>query len=122
LRLIHHDAGDSGPSRDGEALVTIADVLRSGLVPADLRAALFRTAQLVPGGRVVDTETNLDGRTGVAVGRDEGHSYRQDIIFDPQTGQVIGERQVALEASGDQPAGTVYGFSAVRSDVVSTAP
>lgn len=122
LRRIRHDAGDSGQSRDGEALVTIADALRSGIVPADLRAALFRTAQLIPGVRVVDTATNLDGRTGVAVGRDEGHEFRQDIIFDPQTGQVIGERQVALQASGDQPAGTVYDFSAVRTDVVSTTP
>lgn len=122
LGRIRHDAGDSGPSRDGEALVTISDVLRSGVVPADLRAALFRTAQLVPGVRVVDTATTLDGRAGVAVGRDEGHSYRQDIIFDPQTGQVVGGREVALEAFGDMPAGTVYDFTAVRTDVVSTAP
>lgn len=122
LGRIRHDAGDSGPSRDGEALVTIADALRSGIVPADLRAALFRTAQLIPGVRVVDTETNLDGRPGVAVGRDEGQSFRQDIIFDPQTGQVIGERQVSLQASGGVPAGTAYDFTAVRTDVVSTAP
>lgn len=122
MTRIRHDAGDSGPSRDGEALVTIADALRSGIVPADLRAALFRTAQLIPGVRVVDTATNLDGRSGVAVGRDEGHSFRQDIIFDPRTGQVIGERQVSLQAAGDQPAGTVYDFSAVRTDVATTTP
>lgn len=58
-------------------------------MPPDLRAALFRTAQLIPGVRVVDTATNLNGRSGVAVGRDEGHSFRQDIIFDPRTDQVI---------------------------------
>ena len=39
---MYADAAGHGPSTDAEVLVIAADVMRSGLVPADLRAAVFR--------------------------------------------------------------------------------
>ena len=44
-----------GSSVDGEVIVYVADVLRSGLVPADLRAALFQVLKAVPGADVTET-------------------------------------------------------------------
>lgn len=121
LDLIHQDAGDSGPSRDGEALVYIADVLRSGIVPGDLRAALFQAAALIPGVELVDEQANLNGQTGVAVGRYEPENgERQEIIFDPDTGMVIGERDVVVDQryEGPLPIGTAVGWTAVSTEVV----
>jgi RNA polymerase sigma-70 factor (ECF subfamily) len=126
LAHIYDQTQGAGVSRDGEALVWIADVLRSGLVPADLRAALFQAATGIPGVEVVDRRANLDGRVGVAVGRDEragGSHFRQELIFDEATGQVIGERQVALEDDGTGiEAGDAYDFTSVTTTVVDSAP
>jgi hypothetical protein len=121
LDLIHRDAGDAGPSRDGEALVYVADVLRSGIVPGDLRAALFQAAALIPGVELVDDQANLNGRTGVAVGRYESaNGQRQEIIFDPETGLVIGEREILVDHGIGPllPVGTAWSWTAVTTDVV----
>jgi hypothetical protein len=114
---------DAGPSRDGEALVLIADVLRSGIVPGDLRAALFRAAALIPGVEVVDRQANLNGEVGVAVGRYEPNSGdRQEIIFNPETGMVIGEREVRVDPGHPlSPAGSLISWTAVTTDVVPAA-
>jgi RNA polymerase sigma-70 factor (ECF subfamily) len=80
-------------------------VLRSGIVPGDLRAALFQAAALTPGVELVDHQANLNGQIGVAVGRYEPSTgVRQEIIFDPHTGMVIGERDVLVDRP-DNPMG-----------------
>lgn len=113
----------AGQSVDGEALVYIADLLRTGLVPADLRAALYKAAALIPGVSVTENQATLDGQTGVSIGRVEGASnIRQDIIIDPTTGQLIGERQVALEGKGSVPADTTITWTTIRTTVVNSAP
>lgn len=124
LARIYHDSRGEGRSKDGEALVFIADVLRCGFVPADLRAALFRAATGIPGVTVTDHAANLAGRTGVAVARDEGGDTRQEMIFDPATGEFIGEREVVLRSDyvPGVPAGTAISYTAVSSEVVDSAP
>jgi RNA polymerase sigma-70 factor (ECF subfamily) len=52
-------------------LTFIGDLLRTGLVPADLRASLYKAAALIPGVTITDTQATLDGRTGIATGRVE---------------------------------------------------
>ena len=104
-------------------MVYIADLLRTGLIPADLRAALYKAAALIPGVTVTDNQATLRGQTGVAIGRVEDVSHmRQDIIIDPLTGQLIGERSVLTEGTGDIPAGTVAGWTTIRTRVVDSAP
>jgi hypothetical protein len=121
LRRIYRDSEGQGPSKDGEALVYIADVLRSGIVPADLRAALFRAATSIPGVGVVEGRANLDGRRGVAVGRYERENgTRQELIFDPDSGEVIGEREVNV-SSAELPKDMLSATS-VRTRVVNDAP
>ncbi|GEB47288.1 hypothetical protein MTE01_32330 [Microbacterium testaceum] len=123
LTKIYEFNGTTGPSPDGEALVWIADLLRTGTVPADLRAALYSAAAAIPAVTITEEQATLDGRTGVAIGRDEGASnIRQDIIIDPSTGQFIGERQVVLADTGNMPAGTIRGSASVTSTVVDAAP
>ncbi|MDQ1124258.1 CU044_5270 family protein [Microbacterium trichothecenolyticum] len=123
LEKIYRDNGDAGPSRDGEALVWIADRLRSGTVPADLRSAFYETAALIPGVTITEQQATLNGRTGTAIGRDEDkNGFRQDIIIDPETGAFIGERQVLLHPITDMPAGTATGSTSVTTTVVDAAP
>lgn len=125
LRHIYAVTNGQGQSRDGEALVWIADTLRSGIVPADLRAALYKAAAGIPGVELVDHQANLDGRIGVAIGRTESDGSRQELIIDPTTGLMIGEREVATgkAATGFRvPDGTAVEWTAVTTTVVDAAP
>lgn len=123
LSLIYHRTVGAGPSAEIEAVTTIADTLRTGIVPADLRAALYRSAALIPGVTLVDHQATLAGRTGIAIGIEGPFGGgRQDIIIDPSTGLMIGERKIALKATDDFPAGTATGWTAVRTSVVDSAP
>jgi hypothetical protein len=90
--------------------------LRSGLVPGDLRAAIYRALALVPGIEITDNFANLDGRKGVAFGGNEP-GYRTDVIIDPATGQYIGFRSVDDGTMG-LPKGTVHDSSSLVTGVV----
>jgi hypothetical protein len=123
LNRIYDFTNGSGPSRDGEALVWIADTLRTGAVPPDIRSLLYDTAALIPDVTITEDAANLSGRVGMAIGRDEpSNGFRQDIIIDPATGEFIGERQVLLRAATDMPAGTALSSTAVTTTVVDAAP
>jgi hypothetical protein len=123
LATIYELTVGMGPSPDGEALVWIADRLRSGTVPADLRAALYEAAAKIPGVTITEQQATLGGTTGIAIGRDETvNGFRQDIIIDPATGQFIGERMVLLTGYGDVPEGTVMNSTSVTTTVVDSAP
>ncbi|MFB2581317.1 CU044_5270 family protein [Herbiconiux sp. P15] len=123
LNAIYIKTLTQGQSRDGAALGWITDVLRSGTVPADLRAALYKAAAEIPGVTITDQEATLDGTTGIAIGRVETvTNTRQDIIVDPATGQFIGEREVNLAATNGLPAGTASESTAVTTTVVDAAP
>lgn len=112
------DAPDNGRG-NAELLVYAADALRTGLVPADLRAALYRTLTRLDGVDLVDQAANLDGRVGTAIGIDDGR-FRQDIIIDPVTGTFIGEREVLTGDYDNAPEGTTFSHTAVITAVVDT--
>lgn len=120
-----HYIGGSA-SKDEDVWVRITDLLRTGEVPADLRAALYQTIALIPGVDIVDNQATLDGRTGVALGRTEpargATAAREEIVIDPQTGLLIGERTVSTVQIGDLPTGTVHRSTSVETSVVDTAP
>jgi hypothetical protein len=94
-------------------------VLRTGLMPADLRAHWYRALALIDGVRVVGEVTMPDGRTGLALGLDEPREQRQ-LVLDPTNGDFIGERMVA----GEQPdyawiaPGTVTSLVTITTTVV----
>ncbi|MBT2550536.1 CU044_5270 family protein [Arthrobacter sp. ISL-65] len=123
LNIIQERTKGAGPSPEMEALITIADALRTGVIPADLRAALYKAAALIPGVTVVDKQATLNGKTGTAIGiQSPDGGARQEIIIDPVTGLMIGERDVSLKATADFPAGTATSWTSVQTSVVNSAP
>ncbi len=107
-------ANDRGSA---ELFVYAVDALRTGLVPADLRAALYQALTRIDGIELTDQAVNLDGRVGTAIGIDDGQ-FRHDIIIDPVTGTFIGEREVLTDDYDRAPDGTTMSYSAVRTAVV----
>ncbi|MEU4802237.1 CU044_5270 family protein [Actinosynnema sp. NPDC023587] len=113
----------SATAQRGSAPATMfhwgVEILRAGLMPADLRAGWYRALATLDGVRVYDEAATLDGRTGIAIGI-EDERQRRDLIVDPATGDFIGERSVA----GTRPdegwiePGTVTGFSSITTKVV----
>jgi hypothetical protein len=108
---------------EAETLESIAAALGTGVVPADLRAALYKAAALIPGVTVVDRQANLDGKVGTAIGIERpDRETRMDIIIDPATGLLIGKREVTLTAGKTFPAGTATAWTSVQTSVVNSAP
>ncbi|GAA3868198.1 hypothetical protein GCM10022381_09500 [Leifsonia kafniensis] len=126
LRDHFYDEYSGGSSSiDEDVWVRITGLLRTGEVPADLRAALYRTLALIPGVTITEEEVTLDGQAGVALGRTEparGSIAREEIIIDPITGLLIGERTVTLADQEDIPAGTTISWSSVHTSVVDVTP
>jgi hypothetical protein len=58
-----------------------ADALRSGRVPADLRAALYRALLLLPGIKITEAP-DQDGAPRIALAIDDG-ARRNEIFIDP---------------------------------------
>ena len=118
LARLRKDAPVNGRG-DAELVVYVADALRSGLVPADVRALLYQALALLPDIKITQQVANLAGRTGVAMGVDDSESpTRQEIIIDPVTGQYIGERTMALQATQGVRAGAPTEYSSVTTAVV----
>lgn len=111
---LHADVEDRG---EDHIVVFVADALRSGLIPADLRASLYRVLAMVPGLEITEKVANLDGKQGIAFGI-EDDIERQDVIIDPATGEFIGERRIAIAGREGIPSGTVVGYSSVSTAVV----
>jgi hypothetical protein len=109
------DVGDRGETH---VFTYVADLLRSGLAPDDLRAALYRALAKVPGLEITEQVANLDGQKGTAYGVSD-HGIRYDLVIDPATGQFIGERQIAEEGFESVPAGTVITYTSVTTAMVS---
>lgn len=93
----------------------IGQALRSGEFPADLQAALYEAAALLPDIKITEGVANLDGRNGTALGLDSGRR-RDEIIIDQRTGEFIGARTSKLDAAGKVE--YVLSFTAVDFAVV----
>jgi hypothetical protein len=113
---IRGKAEGHGPSSDAEMLVLVGDLLRENVAPPDLRAAFFRVAARIPGVELVGEVTDPAGRKGVAVARtsdDAGFLERNELVFDPDTSELLAERQILLERVDwiDAEPGTVIGYA-----------
>ena len=102
---------------DAQLFVTASDALRTGLLPADLRAALYRAMAFIPGIEIADRAANLEGRVGIAYGVATG-VVRKDVVIDPRTGEFIGERAVGLPGNTRLEPGQVAPVTAVSTKVV----
>lgn len=102
---------------DAQLFMTASDALRTGLLPADLRAALYRALAYIPGLKITDRAANLEGRVGVAYGMDLD-AVRKEVVIDPRTGQFIGERTVGLPGNDRLKPGQAVPDTAVSTTVV----
>jgi RNA polymerase sigma-70 factor (ECF subfamily) len=102
---------------------TIQELLRTGLVPADLRAGMYKALATLPGIVVTEKQVSLEGRIGTAISLPvRTGTERRDVIVDPTDGTYLGERTVQTSKMGSIPAGCVIDSVAVRSAPVNNQP
>ncbi|GIM92133.1 CU044_5270 family protein [Paractinoplanes toevensis] len=81
------------------------------VLPPNVKAAIYRYLAQQPGMKVNPDAVNLDGRPAIGLGRiEEGYLSRQ-LLFDPKTYTLIGDRLVAVndeKAGGDGKKGDLY--------------
>lgn len=112
---------DKGRTLGPQVFSFARDALMSGLYPADLRAAIYQALTFVDGLDVTNGSINIDGRAGLGLALDGNNPIRTELIIDPNTGDFIGERRIALDGFDDVPTGTTIGFTAVSTYVVDEA-
>jgi hypothetical protein len=94
--------------------------LRSGLVPADLRSALYAALVALPAVSVDGCAKDLDGNPRVAFVHDDGPT-RTELLVDPADGSFAGECDTLRSASRlGLAAGTVVLCTTVVNTVVDT--
>jgi hypothetical protein len=113
--------------RGGGVLAVAATLLKTGVVPADLKEAVYRAVAKIPGLKITAQVANLDGRKGVALGvTPPDGTYLYDIIVDCDTGEFIGERTTQFTPGGDAgiegiKANTVTSYSSVHTAITDQA-
>jgi hypothetical protein len=81
------------------------DLLQGRMVPPDARAAIFEALATLPEHEVITDVETATGDTGTAVGytyRGETPNlpaYRNELVFDPETYELIGSRWVNVKGS-----------------------
>lgn len=98
---------------------TATEILRAGLMPADLRAGWFRMIARIDGVTVSPQKVTMDGRTGVGITL-PGQSERLELVISPDTGEFIGDRTLVGPGSEYSwlPEGTVTKSTAITTTVV----
>jgi hypothetical protein len=114
LTRLHADSPDNGPGYTG-AFAYATDVLRTGLVPGDLRAALYTALLTLPGAELAEL-AEPDGRR-VSLLLNDG-PRRCEILIDRTNGQFAGERSTVTEDIAGFRAGTVTTSTVVTTAVV----
>ena len=114
--VIAQRAQGAGHGLHPEMFVVVGDLLRETGAPPEVRAALFRVAARIPGVEVKESVEDPKGRPGVAVSityDPGGRRMKDELIFDPQTSELLSEGQYVLEKT---PAARPTGISGDRSE------
>jgi hypothetical protein len=83
---------ECGHSVDHETFVIVGDLMRENPIPADLEAALLRSAALIPGIKLIESERDVASRPGVGVAVDY-RGYRNVLIFNRDSYELLGENE-----------------------------
>jgi hypothetical protein len=95
--------------------------LRTCLVPADLRAALYLALARLPDVTAAEGVVDVDGRQCLALVHDAGRT-RTELLVSPDDGQFAGERDtLRIDSRCGLRAGTVISSTAVCTAVVDEA-
>jgi hypothetical protein len=102
-----------GPPGEAETFTLIGDMLRNTYLPSAFRAALYRVVAELPNVELQGEVKDPVGRTGIGVAFTKG-SVTHELIFDPRTSALLGERNVAARRMPELQvaAGTETGSSA----------
>jgi hypothetical protein len=102
LELIERRELIGGPNGDWETFDIIGALLRETTLQPQVRAALYQVAAELPGVELVGRVRDGAGRPGVAVAytrTDSDAPFRQELIFDPTTAELLGENEVLIADS-----------------------
>jgi hypothetical protein len=116
------------PPGEAETFTLIGDLLRETYLPPAFRAALYRVTAELPGVELLGEVEDPVGRTGIGIAYDgASEGTRSELIFDPDTSALLGERQVVVgprvAKSLMVPPGTEIGSTAyLESGVVDSPP
>lgn len=95
--LLYQDTAGRGNSVNGVAFSYVADLLHSGIVPADLRRSLFQVLQTIPGIDITAANVTVHGRTGTVLSyREPGPFGLHEILLDVDTGMMMAERSFGM--------------------------
>jgi hypothetical protein len=109
--------GDQKVPPDSMAFQLVSGFLHERNVPADLRMVFYRVLAKLPSIEITENVPNLAGHEGTSFAvRDD--DFREEIIVDPATGQMIGERRRTVRAQNGMKAGTVLADSSLETVVV----
>jgi hypothetical protein len=102
--------GDNPPAV--ESYIHAGDLLRQDYLRPAALAALFRALERIPGVSVAGHAVNLIGQRGIAV-QQTYHGISDQLIFNPRSYAVIGEREVVVGASSGLRVGAMLDATAV---------
>jgi hypothetical protein len=106
------------PGRWSNPFSGAVDALRTCLVPAELRAVLYRALTGLDGVTLAPEPVDVGGRACLVLVHDAGRT-RSELMIDPVDGQFAGERDVTrTDSRCGLPAGTLVAETAVRTAVV----
>lgn len=91
---------DSPAPPQARALLLIAELLQNPAASPDLRTSLYRAAEMVPGVQAFGETQDQIGRSGIAIGVESsfsGERTRYELIFDPDTSEVMATAAIGLE-------------------------
>jgi hypothetical protein len=107
-QMLRFDGGQPTPA---EEFTAVGDFLRKTDAPPAVRATIYRAAALIPGVRLLGTVRVHDSRPGLGLAytsNPQGTStlpggvpppkYTSELIFDPRTGELLGEQQTGADA------------------------
>ncbi|GAA4079142.1 CU044_5270 family protein [Actinomadura miaoliensis] len=121
-----------GCATPAQALGLVFSVLRDTPVPPKVRAALMRLATDLPGVTRLPRATDPLGRTAVGLAADlsadpTGEVTREEVLFAPGTGQLLGARSVLVKPGRNDerwqtPGRTTHYWAIVASGWTDTMP
>lgn len=106
--FIRERASHADQPLDYEMFVVVSDLLRETFSSPvlystpGLRSALFEVTATLPGVQDLGPMADQTGRMGVGIGYMHGEE-RLELIFDPETGEILGVREVRLVEGDEEP-------------------
>ena len=107
---------DGGPNTPAEEFVNVNDALLEIPVPLASLQALYRAVALIPGVKLMGPQTDGAGQSGLGVEITDEAGYTSEMIFDQQTGRLLGD--ATYDASGQLHDESSY----VTQKIVDSAP